>query len=199
MWDRPLPFLLEQAGVVEDAVDVRGCGSCGDCETGEETDAFEHGDGTGGDGETERHCQDESGDERDDSLNDSAHVENPFYLLILSTPPILNQSPDKSYIQTEQPQIQHKMREGRTRHHAPPACLLSSDETHETRRPASCLLAATRGDDNNAKERTRQYGNEGKARTDGAIADEMGGGDARRLLANSSTPAPPTPGGGGFV
>lgn len=43
----------------------------------EETDALEHGDGAGGDGETESHGQDESGDERDDSLN-GAHVENPF-------------------------------------------------------------------------------------------------------------------------
>lgn len=71
----PPPFSLEQAGCVEDSVDVRGCGACCDCEAGEETDALEHGDGAGGDGETESHCQDESGDERDDCLNDGAHVE----------------------------------------------------------------------------------------------------------------------------
>lgn len=76
----PLPFSLEQAGCVEDLVDVRGGGSCGDCEAGEEPDALEHGDGTGGDGETEGHCQDKSGDEGDDSLNDSAHVSKSFLL-----------------------------------------------------------------------------------------------------------------------
>lgn len=89
LWDRPLPFSLEQAGVVEDAVDVRGGGSCGDCEAGEETDALHHGNGTGGDSETESHRQDKSGDERNDSLNNSAHVENPFFLLVLSTSLIL--------------------------------------------------------------------------------------------------------------
>lgn len=80
MRNRPVPFSLEQTGCVEDAVDVRGCGSCGDCEAGEETDALEHGDGAGGDGETEGHCQDESGDERDDSLNDGAHLSKSFLL-----------------------------------------------------------------------------------------------------------------------
>lgn len=86
LWARPLPFSLEQAGCVDDAVDVRGGGSCGDCEAGEETDALKHGDGTGGDGEPESHSQDESGDERGDCLNDGGHVENPFFLLVLSTP-----------------------------------------------------------------------------------------------------------------
>lgn len=76
----PQPFSLEQTGGIEDEVDVRGGGACGDCEAGEETDALEHGDGTGGDGEPEGHCQDESGDERDDSFDDGAHLSKSFLL-----------------------------------------------------------------------------------------------------------------------
>ena len=76
LWGRPFAVpVLEQAGCVENAVDVRSGGACGDCEAGEETDTVHHGDGTGGDGEAEGHCQDESGYERDDCLNDGAHVE----------------------------------------------------------------------------------------------------------------------------